>query len=94
MLRIALICGAIAVLSLASVLIGAALKGRLIAAAIGGFALMMRIDRRAIAPLLPSDAFSLRSPTGAGLWMVLLMSVGYSPLAIYGPLFVTMPRAL
>jgi MFS family permease len=29
----------------------------------------------------------LRSPTGAGLWMVLLMSVGYSPLAIYAPLF-------
>jgi hypothetical protein len=34
-----------------------------------------------------SDAFSLRSGTGAGLWMVLLMSVGYSPLAIYAPLF-------
>jgi hypothetical protein len=29
----------------------------------------------------------LRSGTGAGLWMVLLMSVGYSPLAIYAPLF-------
>ena len=47
----------------------------------------MRADRRAAAPLLPSDAFSLRSRTGAGLWMVLLMSVGYSPLAIYPPLF-------
>ena len=48
---------------------------------------MMRTDRRAVSPLLPSDAFSLRSGTGAGLWMILLMSVGYSPLAIYGPLF-------
>jgi len=37
--------------------------------------------------LLPSDAFSLRSPAGAGLWMVLLLSVAYSPLAIYVPLF-------
>src|SRR5262249_50012912 len=51
------------------------------------FVQMMRIDRRAATPLLPSDAFSLRSPTGAGLWIVLLMSVGYSPLAIYAPLF-------
>src|SRR5262249_55614895 len=42
---------------------------------------------RSAAPLLPSDAFSLWSGTGAGLWMVLLMSVGYSPLAIYAPLF-------
>jgi len=48
---------------------------------------MLRIDREAMAPLLPSDAFSLRSPTGAGLWMVLLLSVAYSPLAIYVPLF-------
>jgi MFS family permease len=48
---------------------------------------MLRIDRKAIVPLLPSDAFSLRSPTGAGLWMVLLLSVAYTPLAIYGPLF-------
>jgi hypothetical protein len=48
---------------------------------------MMRTDRRAAAPLLPSDAFSLRSGTGAGLWMILLMSVGYRPLAIYAPLF-------
>ena len=30
---------------------------------------------------------SLRSPTGAGLWMVLLLSVAYTPLAIYLPLF-------
>ena len=30
---------------------------------------------------------SLLSATGAGLWMIQLMSVGYSPLAIYPPLF-------
>jgi predicted MFS family arabinose efflux permease len=47
----------------------------------------MRADRQAAAPLLPRDAFSLRSATGLGLWMVLLMSIGYSPLAIYAPLF-------
>ena len=85
--RLALICGAIALLSLASVSTGLAIEAMLIAATVVAFILTMRTDRRAAAPLLPSDAFSLRSGTGAGLWMVLLMSVGYSPLAIYAPLF-------
>jgi MFS family permease len=85
--RVVLICAAIALLSLASVLMGPAIKGGFIVAAIGAFVLMLQIDRGASAPLLPTDAFSLRSPTGAGLWMVLLLSVAYSPLAIYAPLF-------
>jgi MFS family permease len=85
--RIALICGAIALLSATSVATGLAVEAMLIAATVAAFVLMMRTDRRAASPLLPSDAFSLRSGTGAGLWMILLMSVGYSPLAIYGPLF-------
>jgi len=85
--RVALICGAIALLSAASVATGLVIKAILITATVVASVLMMRADRRATAPLLPSDAFSLQSPTGAGLWIVLLMSVGYSPLAIYGPLF-------
>src|SRR5215813_9170166 len=85
--RLALICGAIALLSVASVATGLAIEAMLITATVVAFVQMMRIDRRAATPLLPSDAFSLRSGTGAGLWMVLLMSVGYSPLAIYAPLF-------
>jgi MFS family permease len=93
-LRVVLICAAIALLSLASVLIGPAIKGGFIVAAIGSFVLMLSIDRGAAAPLLPSDAFSLRSPTGAGLWMVLLLSVGYSPLAIYAPLFLQQLHSL
>jgi MFS family permease len=85
--RVALICGAIALLSVASVATGLAIKAMFITAAVVAFVQMMRTDRRAPARLLPSDAFSLGSPTGAGLWMVLLMSVGYSPIAIYAPLF-------
>jgi predicted MFS family arabinose efflux permease len=85
--RVALVCGAITLLSLASVAAGLTIKAVLIAATVVAFVLVMRTDRRATAPLLPSDAFSLRSRTGAGLWMILLMSVGYSPLAIYAPLF-------
>jgi MFS family permease len=85
--RIALICGAIALLSMTSVAADLATKAILMTATVVAFFLMMRTDRRAAVPLLPSDAFSLRSPTGTGLWMVLLMSMGYSPLAIYAPLF-------
>jgi MFS family permease len=85
--RVVLICAYIAFLSLASVVVDPAVKGGLIMAAIGAFILLLRIDRAAGAPLLPSDAFSLRTTTGTALWMVLLLSGAYSPLAIYGPLF-------
>jgi MFS family permease len=87
LLRVVLICTAIALLSLASVLAEPAIKSAFIVAAIGAFLLTLRIDRGAARALLPSDAFSLRSSTGAGLWIVLLLSVAYSPLAIYVPLF-------
>jgi MFS family permease len=86
-LRVALICVAIALLSLSSVLMGPTIKSAFIAAAIGTFVLTLRIDRGATVALLPSDAFSLRSATGTGLWMVWLLSIAYSPLAIYVPLF-------
>jgi len=85
--RVVLICAYIGFLSLASVFVDPAVEGAFIMAAIGAFVLMLRIDRAAVAPLLPSDAFSLRSATGTALWMVLLLSVAYSPLAIYVPLF-------
>jgi predicted MFS family arabinose efflux permease len=85
--RVTLICAAIALLSLAGVSAGPASRGVLIGAALAAFALILRIDRRATAPMMPSDAFSLRSATGAGLWMIWLLSAGYSPLAIYAPLF-------
>jgi len=86
-LRVTLISAAIALLSLASVSMGPAIKSALIVAAIGTFVLMLRIDRKATVALLPSDTFSLRSATGAGLWMVWFLSIAYSPLAIYAPLF-------
>ena len=93
-LRVALICTAIALLSLASVLMGPAIKSAFIVAAIGTFVLTLRIDRGATRALLPSDAFSLRSATGAALWMVWLLSIAYSPLAIYAPLFLQRLHAL
>jgi MFS family permease len=85
--RVVLICAYIAFLSLASVFVNPAVKGALIVAGIGAFVLLLCIDREAAAPLLPSDAFSLQTTTGTALWMVWLLSVAYSPLAIYAPLF-------
>jgi predicted MFS family arabinose efflux permease len=48
---------------------------------------MLRLDRSASVRLLPSDAFSLRSVTGVGLWTTMLLAIAYSPLQIFVPLF-------
>jgi len=48
---------------------------------------MLRLNRSAPAPLLPRDAFSWRTPTGVGLWQVLLLCVTFSPLHIYMAVF-------
>jgi MFS family permease len=86
-LRLLLIGVAIAMLSLAGIAIGFAMKSTLIAAGVAACILMLRVDRAVSAPLLPSNAFTLRSETGTGTWMVFLLSIAYSPLAIYLPLF-------
>lgn len=85
--RVALICAAIACMSSAAVVASPLAKAGLIVLSIAALAAMLRLDRRAFAPLLPSDAFSLGTPAGVGLWLVVLLSVTYSPLQIYVPLF-------
>lgn len=86
-LRVALICAGIAALSSASAVSELAGKAALIGVAIGAVILLLRLDRVAPVALLPSDAFSMHTATGMGLWMVLLLSIAYSPLAIFAPLF-------
>lgn len=93
-LRVALICAGIALLSAASVAYGLSTKVVLIAGSIGAFICMLQIDRLTLGALLPSDAFSLRSATGMGLWMILLVSAAYSPILIFGPLFLQRLRGL
>ncbi|MFI5001838.1 MAG: MFS transporter [Reyranellales bacterium] len=85
--RVALICVAIAGTSSAAIVAAPLTKAGLIALAIVSLAAMLRLDRRATVPLLPSDAFSPNTPTGVGLWLVLLLCVTYSPLQIYVPVF-------
>ena len=86
-LRVALICAAIATMSLMAVTPGAAAKAALFAAAVATLVITLRVDRRAKRPLLPTDAFSLHSPTGVGLWLALTVAISYSPLQIFVPIF-------
>jgi MFS family permease len=73
--RVGLICVAIAAMSSASIVELVLAKAGLIVFAIGAPVAMLRLDRVAAAPLLPSDAFSLYTPTGMGLWLALLLCI-------------------
>jgi MFS family permease len=86
-LRVVLICIAIAAMSAMAVAPGVLAKAGLFAGAIVTLALALRVDRRAPGPLLPTDAFSLHSPTGIGMWLTLLVAIAYSPLQIFVPIF-------
>jgi MFS family permease len=86
-LRVALICLAIAAMSLTAVAAQPLAKAGLFAGTMSALVLALAIDRRAPTKLLPSDAFSLRSATGIGLWLALLVSIAYSPLQIFVPIF-------
>jgi predicted MFS family arabinose efflux permease len=85
--RVALICFAIIALSSAAVMDAPVAKAGLIALTLAALAGMLRLNRNAAARLLPSDAFSLHSVTGVGMWSALLLSIAYSPLQIFVPLF-------
>jgi MFS family permease len=85
--RLGLICVSIAAMSAASIVIPPLAQAALIALAIAALALMLRLNRSAAHPLLPTDAFSWRSPAGVGLWLALLLCIAFSPLQIYVPMF-------
>src|SRR5262249_48747866 len=75
--RVLLICLAIAGTSSAAITPALAGKVALIVLAVAALAVMLAIDHKSRAPLLPRDAFSLRSETGVGLWLILLLAVTY-----------------
>ena len=85
--RLTLVCAAIASSSSAAVVASPIAKALLIVLAVAFLAAMLRIDRRTPSPLLPSDAFSFATPTGLGLWLLVLVAVAYSPLQIFIPAF-------
>ena len=85
--RLALVCAAIASSSSAAIVASPIAKALLIVPAVAILAAMLRIDRKAPTPLLPSDAFAVTTPAGLGLWLLLLVAVAYSPLQIFIPVF-------
>lgn len=85
--RVVLICLAIAVMSTASVVALPSTKAGLFLTAVALLVGMILLDRRSKAPLFPSDAFSLTSVTGVAMWLALLVSIAYSPLSIFVPIF-------
>ena len=93
-LRVALISAAIIAMSVAAAIPMAVVKALLFAAALGALALMLRLDRRAAAPLLPRDAFAFGTVTGIGLWLALLLSASFSPLQLYVPTFLQVLHGL
>jgi MFS family permease len=93
-LRLLLVVLAIAEVSAAGVVPSPALAAGLIAAAIVSLVVMLHLDRRAPSAMLPSDAFSLASVVGAGLWAVLLLSIANDPFPIFGPLFLQLLHGL
>jgi MFS family permease len=86
-MRVGLICVAIAAMSLTAIVPSPAVKLGLFAAAIVALVLTLAVDRRAANPLLPTDAFSLRTQTGLALWLALFAAIAYSPLQIFVPIF-------
>ena len=85
--RVVLICAAIAVMSAASVVGTPEAKAGLFVVGVAALVAMLVLDRRAASPLFPSDAFSLGSVTGVAMCFALLVSVSYSPLSIFVPIF-------
>lgn len=85
--RVALICLAIAGTSAATTVASPIVKAGLIILAIASLALMLRLNRDATTPLFPRDSFFLSTPTGVGLWLVLLLCITFSPLQLYVPIF-------
>lgn len=85
--RVALICLAIAVMSAASVVSLPLTKLGLFLMAVALLIGMILVDRRSAARLFPSDAFSPRTVTGMAMTFALLVSIAYSPLSIFVPIF-------
>ena len=86
-LRIALLCVAIAAMSLLAVVPRPLAKAGLFAIAVLALALTLAVDRAAQRPLLPTDAFSFTTQTGLALWLALFVAISYSPLQIFVPIF-------
>ncbi|QND52539.1 MFS transporter [Phyllobacterium sp. 628] len=82
-LRLGAIGGGIMLVALASIMQTLSMEILFVAAAAIVLAVVVLVDRRSRIPLFPSDAFSLTSTVGIGLWVVLLMPVAQASTSVY-----------
>ena len=82
-LRLGAIGGGIMLVSLAGVVEELALEIAFVAGSAIVLVFVVALDRRSTTPLFPSDAFSLKSTVGIGLWVVLLMPVAQASTSVY-----------
>jgi len=83
LLRLAAVGGGIMMLALAGIAPSHVAATTLVAAALITLAVIVMRDRASRSPLFPSDAFSLRSTVGVGLWVVLLMPFAQASTSVY-----------
>lgn len=84
--RVGFVCVGIALMSAAAVVREPAGKIALVVATFAVLFAVLRLDRSARRPLLPSDAFSFGTVTGTALWLGLLLSASFTSLPIYLPI--------
>jgi MFS family permease len=82
-LRLAAIGAGIMLVTFSGIATSAAGKAALVLLAGAVLVATVVHDRRSASPLFPSDAFSLRTRVGAGLWIVFLMPLAQASTAVY-----------
>jgi MFS family permease len=82
-LRLSAIGAGIMLVSLASIMRNVSMEVLSVAGAAIILASVVMMDRRSATPLFPSDAFSISSTVGMGLWVVLLMPVAQAVTSVY-----------
>ncbi|WP_420959605.1 MFS transporter [Brucella sp. IR073] len=81
--RLGAIGGGIMLVAFAGIVEAMATQALFVAGAAVTLICVTVFDRRSAAPLFPSDAFSLNSTVGIGLWIVLLMPVAQAVTSVY-----------
>src|SRR5262249_35956054 len=82
-LPLAVIGAGILLVTFSSVAASPAARAALVLLAVAMLVATVRRDRGSASPLLPSDAFSLRTRVGSGLWIVFLMPLAQASTAVY-----------
>lgn len=85
--RLVMVCLAIAAVSSAAIATSTLGKVALVVVGLGLTWGMLRLDRVATEPMLPSDAFRFGSATGVGLWTGFLALTAFAPMQVYTPVF-------